>query len=75
MHIMTRRVGETILIGDNITITVLGTKGNQTRLGINSPPDLPVRREEAPDETVSRTKLTTVETPDPASPEKPLDSE
>lgn len=46
MLIVTRRVGETIVIGDDVTVTVLGVKGNQVRLGVNAPRDLPVHREE-----------------------------
>jgi carbon storage regulator len=46
MLILTRRVGETIMIGDAVTFTVLGVKGNQVRCGINAPKDIPVHREE-----------------------------
>jgi carbon storage regulator len=46
MLILTRRVEETLLIGDNITVTVLGVKGNQVRLGIEAPRDMDVDREE-----------------------------
>ena len=46
MLILTRRVGETLVIGDDVTVTVLGVKGNQVRLGINAPKDLSVHREE-----------------------------
>ena len=46
MLILTRRIGETLIIGDDVNITVLGVKGNQVRLGINAPKDLSVHREE-----------------------------
>lgn len=46
MLILTRRVGETVMVGDEVTITVLGVKGNQVRLGINAPKDVAVHREE-----------------------------
>ena len=46
MLILTRRAGETVMIGNDITITVLGVKGNQVRIGINAPKDVPVHREE-----------------------------
>lgn len=46
MLILTRRVGETLMIGDDISITVLGVKGNQVRLGVNAPKDVAVHREE-----------------------------
>ena len=46
MLILTRRVGETLIIGDEVTITVLGVKGNQVRVGINAPKDVAVHREE-----------------------------
>ena len=46
MLILTRRVGETLMVGDDITVTVLGVKGNQVRLGVNAPKDVAVHREE-----------------------------
>ena len=46
MLILTRRVGETLMVGDDVSITVLGVKGNQVRIGINAPKDVPVHREE-----------------------------
>lgn len=46
MLILTRRVGETLMVGDEVTVTVLGVKGNQVRLGVNAPKDVAVHREE-----------------------------
>lgn len=46
MLILTRRVGESVKIGDEVTVTVLGTKGTQVRLGFTAPPDVAVHREE-----------------------------
>jgi carbon storage regulator len=42
MLILTRRVGETLMVGEEVTVTVLGVKGNQVRIGINAPKDVPV---------------------------------
>ena len=44
MLILTRRVGETLMIGDDVTMTVLGVKGNQIRIGVNAPKDVSVHR-------------------------------
>ena len=46
MLILTRRVGETVMIGDEVTVTVLGVKGNQVRLGVNAPRSVAVHRQE-----------------------------
>ena len=46
MLILTRRVGETLMVGDEVSITVLGVKGNQVRLGVNAPKTIAVHREE-----------------------------
>ena len=46
MLILTRRIGETLMIGDEVTVTVLGVKGNQVRIGVSEPKDVAVHREE-----------------------------
>ncbi len=46
MLILTRRVGESLMVGDEITVTVLGVKGNQVRIGVSAPRDVAVHREE-----------------------------
>ena len=46
MLILTRRVGETVMVGDDVSITVLGVKGNQVRIGVNAPKEIAVHREE-----------------------------
>ena len=46
MLILTRRVGETVMIGNEVTVTIVGVKGSQIRIGINAPKDVTVHREE-----------------------------
>ena len=53
MLILTRRVGESLMIGDEVNVTVLGIKGNQVRIGVNAPKDVAVHREEIYQEIIS----------------------
>jgi len=76
MLILTRRVGETVMIGDEVTVTVLGVKGNQVRLGVNAPKHVAVHREEIY-ERIQREKEgggATAEEPATAEPSKHSDS-
>ncbi|MBQ0757567.1 MAG: carbon storage regulator CsrA [Amphritea sp.] len=64
MLILTRRVGETIMIDDEVTVTVLGVKGNQVRIGINAPKDIPVHREEVYQRIISEKSMLKVDSSD-----------
>jgi carbon storage regulator len=66
MLILTRRVGETVMIGDDVTITVLGVKGNQVRVGINAPKHVAVHREEIYE------RIKREQNPDSSADEKPM---
>jgi carbon storage regulator len=66
MLILTRRVGETVMIGDDVTITVLGVKGNQVRVGINAPKHVAVHREEIYERIKREQQSDDAENPKPA---------
>ena len=57
MLVLTRKIGETVIIGDNVTVTVLGIQGGQIKFGINAPRNVPVHREEVA-ERIKRENLT-----------------
>lgn len=63
MLILTRRVGETVMIGSEITVTVLGVKGNQVRLGILAPNEVPVHREEVYERIKAAARSPATDTP------------
>lgn len=65
MLILTRRVGETIVIGADITVTVLGVKGNQVRIGVNAPKETPVHREEIARRIEAETAQASARRPEP----------
>ena len=67
MLILTRRVGETVMIGDDVTFTVLGVKGNQVRIGINAPKHVAVHREEIY-ERIKREQRAAVANGEPSKP-------
>jgi carbon storage regulator len=63
MLILTRRAGETVMVGNDVTITVLGVKGNQVRIGINAPKHIAVHREEIYERIQSEKKAKDAEAP------------
>ena len=68
MLILTRRVGETVMIGNEVTVTILGVKGNQVRVGINAPKTIAVHREEIYERIKREQEGTTDNDDEPKSP-------
>ena len=75
MLILTRRVGETLMIGDEVTVTVLGVKGNQVRIGVNAPKEVAVHREEIYDRIKREQETSHVPAEDNSSDSSSEDSE
>jgi carbon storage regulator len=67
MLILTRRVGETLMIGEEVTVTVLGVKGNQVRIGVNAPKHVAVHREEIFERIKREGDAEPAVSPDPAA--------
>ena len=67
MLILTRRVGESLMIGDEVTVTVLGVKGNQVRIGVKAPKDVSVHREEIYERIQQEKADGSTEEPSPAT--------
>ncbi|BCD98243.1 carbon storage regulator CsrA [Marinagarivorans cellulosilyticus] len=66
MLILTRRIGETLMVGDDVTVTVLGVKGNQVRIGVNAPKEIAVHREEIY-QRIQREKALQDQAPEPGN--------
>ncbi len=62
MLILTRRIGETLMVGDEVTVTVLGVKGNQVRVGVSAPKDVAVHRQEVYEKIQKETEFSESET-------------
>ena len=67
MLILSRKIGEKIIIGDDITLTIFGVRGNQVRVGVDAPIEVPINREEIHQRIQAKKQLNSINTEDTAT--------